>query len=190
MLDHHVRPRERLHQLPHVEGVAGLQYCTATAFCLHCGEGEFSGPEKCQGKVYGGCLGSLLGRDVEGSSCSGFPLVGASSPGSQIIKSATDNSTECWSCIKRASRYGPRPLIRKSPKGYRTRRLSKIKPSRKHNIGKPSDTEWLSVGIRKDDGRIDSPNLCLFFESSRQYFVFNLTTSASFRSASRMTLRK
>lgn len=53
MLDHHVRARGGLHQLPHVEGVTGLQYCTATAFCLHYGEGEFSGPEKYQGKVYG-----------------------------------------------------------------------------------------------------------------------------------------
>ncbi|KAL8685674.1 MAG: hypothetical protein Q9224_005724, partial [Gallowayella concinna] len=34
MLDHTVRARERFHSLPQVEKAMGLQYCTATAFCL------------------------------------------------------------------------------------------------------------------------------------------------------------
>lgn len=51
MLDQHVPTRERLHQSAQVERAMGLQYYQATAFCLHYGEGKFSGPEKYQGKV-------------------------------------------------------------------------------------------------------------------------------------------
>ncbi|KAI4243968.1 MAG: hypothetical protein L6R40_003179 [Gallowayella cf. fulva] len=58
-LDQNVLTRKTLHELLLVEKAMGLQYCKATAFCLQYHKGEFSSPEKYQGKVYGAWERSL-----------------------------------------------------------------------------------------------------------------------------------
>ncbi|KAL8973708.1 MAG: hypothetical protein Q9197_002043 [Variospora fuerteventurae] len=51
-VDQDSRSLVRLHKLPQVEKIMGLQYCKATAFCLQSRQGRFSGPEKYSGKAY------------------------------------------------------------------------------------------------------------------------------------------
>ncbi|KAL8753757.1 MAG: hypothetical protein Q9184_005329 [Pyrenodesmia sp. 2 TL-2023] len=51
-VDQDARNPDRLHKLPQVEKIMGLQYCKATAFCLQFRQERFSGPEKYSGKVY------------------------------------------------------------------------------------------------------------------------------------------